>query len=144
LSRVFLSRSRVKDRPSTRGIVDLLLNKGGFLRTASKLFAISSLWFAVFCISTVAWAQSPTDVGATIFKSKCAMCHGPDGAGKTVMGDKLKIRDLRSADVQSQSEAALTQIVSKGKEKMPSYDGKLTKEQIDQVIAYIRELGKKK
>jgi mono/diheme cytochrome c family protein len=32
--------------------------------------------------------------------------------------------------------------VTKGKEKMPSYDGKLTKEQIDQVVAYIRELGK--
>lgn len=114
------------------------------MKTASKLVAITCVCFAFFCVSTFAWGQSPTDAGATIFKSKCAMCHGPDGAGKTVMGDKLKIRDLRSAEVQNQSDPALAQIVTKGKEKMPAYDGKLTKEQIDQVIVYIRELGKKK
>jgi len=45
--------------------------------------------------------------------------------------------------VQSQSDAQLTDIVAKGKNKMPAYDGKLTKEQIGQVVAYIRELGKK-
>ncbi len=72
------------------------------------------------------------------------MCHGPDGSGKTTMGEKLKIRDLHSSEVQSQSDAELTQIVTKGKEKMPAYDGKLSQEQIAGVLAYIRELGKKK
>jgi hypothetical protein len=46
------------------------------------------------------------------------MCHGPDGSGKTVMGEKLKIRDLHSTEVQSQDDAALAQIVTKGKEKI--------------------------
>jgi cytochrome c6 len=81
--------------------------------------------------------------GAATFKGKCAMCHGPDGSGKTAMGQKLNIRDLHSAEVQKQSDAELAQIVTKGKNKMPAYDGKLTKEQIDQVVAFIRELGKK-
>ena len=81
--------------------------------------------------------------GAPTFKVKCAMCHGADGTGKTAMGEKLKIRDLSSADVQKQSNADLTQIITKGKEKMPAYDGKLTKEQIDQLVAHIRTLAKK-
>jgi len=81
--------------------------------------------------------------GAATFKGKCAMCHGPDGSGKTAMGEKFGIRDLRSADVQKQSDAQLTEIVTQGKNKMPPYDGKLTKEQIDQVVAYVRSLGKK-
>ena len=81
--------------------------------------------------------------GAATFKAKCAMCHGADGTGKTAMGEKLKIRDLSSADVQKQSDADLTQVITKGKEKMPAYDGKLTKEQIDQVLAHIRTLAKK-
>jgi cytochrome c6 len=89
-------------------------------------------------------ALSLAQDGAATFKGKCAICHGPDGAGKTAMGAKLNIRDLRSADVQKQSDAELAQIVTKGKNKMPAYDGKLTKEQIDQVVAHIRELGKKK
>lgn len=89
-------------------------------------------------------ALSSAQDGATTFKAKCAMCHGPDGSGKTIMGEKLSIRDLRSPDVQKQTDAELAQIVTKGKSKMPSYDGKLTKQQIDQVVAVVRELGKKK
>lgn len=81
--------------------------------------------------------------GETLFKAKCAACHGPDGKGETTMGKTLKIRDLGSAAVQSQSTAQLTEIVTKGKNKMPAYDGKITKEQIGQLVAYVRELGKK-
>ena len=114
------------------------------MKTASKLVTFTGLCLAVLCISTLAWGQSSAEAGAATFKSKCAMCHGSDGSGKTVMGEKLKIRDLHSTEVQSQNDAALAQIVTKGKEKMPAYDGKLTKEQIEQVVAYVRELGKKK
>jgi mono/diheme cytochrome c family protein len=122
-----------------------VLHKGGVLKKASKLIGVAGFCFSFLCLSTVCGGQSaPADAGAATFKSKCAMCHGPDGSGKTAMGEKLKIRDLRSPDVQSQDDSVLTQVVTKGKEKMPSYDGKLTKEQIDEVVAYIRELGKKK
>ena len=99
---------------------------------------------ALLSFSTIAWGQAAAEAGAATFKSKCAMCHGPDGSGKTMMGEKLKIRDLRSQEVQSQNDGALSQVVTKGKEKMPSYEGKLSQEQIAQLVAYIRELGKNK
>lgn len=81
--------------------------------------------------------------GETLFKSKCAACHGPDGKAETNMGKALKIRDLGSAAAQSQSDGQLTEIVTKGKNKMPAFDGKLSKEQIGQLVEYVRELGKK-
>lgn len=59
------------------------------------------------------------------------------------MAKKLGVRNLSSADVQGQSDAQITDIITKGKNKMPAFDGKLTKEQIGPVVAYIRELGKK-
>jgi mono/diheme cytochrome c family protein len=83
------------------------------------------------------------ETGESLFKGKCAMCHGPDGAGKTMMGEKLKIPDLHSADVQKKTDSDLKGIISKGKDKMPAYEGKLTKEQIDMVVVYIRDLAKK-
>ena len=83
------------------------------------------------------------DDGAALFKAKCAMCHGPDGKGEVPMGKKLGARDLTSADVQKQSDAQLTEVVAKGKNKMPAYGDKLSKEQIAQLVAYIREIGKK-
>jgi cytochrome c6 len=80
--------------------------------------------------------------GAADFKAKCAMCHGATGAGDTVMGKNLKLRDLGSADVQKQSDEELTTIISKGKGKMPPYDGKLSKEQVSDVVKFIRSLKK--
>jgi cytochrome c6 len=81
--------------------------------------------------------------GAGDFKAKCAMCHGADGTGSTATGKALKVRDLASPDVQSQSDAQLMDIVTNGKNKMPAYKGKLTDDQIKGLVAYIRELAKK-
>jgi len=83
---------------------------------------------------------SLADSGADTFKAKCAMCHGADGKGDTSMGKTLKIRDLGSADVQGQSDADLNGIVTNGKGKMPKYDGKLTKDQVSDLVKYIRTL----
>jgi len=86
---------------------------------------------------------SAQETGETLFKAKCAMCHGADGAGQTAMGKALKIPDLHSEDVQKRSDAELTEIISKGKNKMPAYDTKLNKEQITKLVACIRDLAKK-
>jgi cytochrome c6 len=84
-------------------------------------------------------ASSRADGSADLFKAKCAMCHGADGAGKPAM----KTRDFSSADVQKQTDAELTAIITKGKNKMPAYETKLTKEQIAGLVAHIRTFAKK-
>lgn len=98
----------------------------------------SALLVAAFAMVFSTWSLA--DSGGDTFKSKCAMCHGADGKGDTAMGKTLKLRDLGSGDVQSQSDADLTGIVTNGKGKMPKYDGKLTKDQINDVVKYIRTL----
>ena len=82
------------------------------------------------------------DSGADLFKTKCAACHGADGKGETAMGKRLGIKDLGSADVQKQSDADLTTAISKGKGKMPGYEGKLTGDQIQELVKFIRTLKK--
>jgi mono/diheme cytochrome c family protein len=80
------------------------------------------------------------DSGADLFKAKCAMCHGADGKGETAMGKRLGIKDLGSAGVQKQSDAELTSDISKGKGKMPAYEGKLSGDQIQELVKFIRSL----
>jgi mono/diheme cytochrome c family protein len=94
----------------------------------------------VLAFTLVFSTWSLADGGADTFKAKCAMCHGADGKGDTSMGKTMKVRDLGSADVQSQSDADLTAIITNGKGKMPKYDGKLTADQIKDVVKYIRTL----
>jgi mono/diheme cytochrome c family protein len=96
-------------------------------------------------LAVCAGSSRAQSAGETLFKTKCAACHGPDGKGEVPMGKKLGAHDLNSAEVQKQSDAQLTEVVTKGrnKMKMPAFDGKLSKEQIAQLVAYIREIGKK-
>lgn len=83
------------------------------------------------------------DAGAALYKTKCAACHGPDGKGETAMGKANKLRDLGSPDVQKQSDAELAAIIENGKGKMPAYGKSLKPEQVKDLVAYIRSLGKK-
>ncbi len=103
------------------------------------------LWALALAISLLAfsmpvWSQGE---GAALFKSKCAGCHSPDGSGSGPAGKAMHLRDLGSAEVQKQSDAELTAIIANGKGTMPGYKGKLTDEQIKQVVSFIRSLAKK-
>src|SRR5947208_18257 len=101
-------------------------------------FTWSIVVAAVLCIGQApAWAA-----GADTFKAKCATCHGPDGSGSTAIGQKMKVRDLRSPDVQKQSDAELTALITNGKPPMPAYGKSLTASEITQVVAYLRTMNK--
>jgi len=87
-------------------------------------------------------APAPAGDGAETFKAKCAACHGPDGAGATAAGKAMKVRDLGSADVQSQTDDQLFDIIAKGKGKMPGYEKPLGADKCKELVAYIRTLKK--
>src|SRR5947207_14089281 len=80
--------------------------------------------------------------GAALFKSKCAMCHGADGGGQTPVGRSMKIPDLRSPEVQKQTDIQLTDVIAGGKRKMPAYGKTLSTAEIQALIAQIRTLKK--
>jgi mono/diheme cytochrome c family protein len=100
--------------------------------------------FALCCL-TVLW-QLPAradDATAKLYGMKCVACHGADGVGNTTVGKALKIKDFHDPDVQKESDADLTTIIAKGKNKMPSYEKTLKPEEIKGLVGYVRELAKK-
>ena len=90
-------------------------------------------------LSTPVFAANASS-GAATYKAKCASCHSADGSGQTAIGKNLKIRDLRSDEVQKQSDIELTKVIAGGKGKMPAYGKQLTTAQIEDLIAHIRTL----
>jgi cytochrome c6 len=104
------------------------------------MFRASLVVLAIaFAMSVSAFAADAT---ADVFKSKCASCHGADGKGDTPAGKKMNVKDLASDDVQKQSDADLAGVIEKGKKPMPGYEGKVSKEQIDGLVKWIRTLKK--
>ena len=100
-----------------------------------KRLAVMAVVLAMLALPLASFAA---DQAADLFKSKCAMCHGPDGKGK-MAGTK----DLGSAEVQKASDADLTATITDGKPpKMPAYKGKLADDQIKSLVAYVRTFKK--
>jgi mono/diheme cytochrome c family protein len=113
----------------------------------SLLYQRNAPWFALAALS-LAWMCVPgsvraQDAGEKVYKAKCAMCHGPDGGGNTPAGKGTKVRDLCSDDVKKETDQEWTDIISKGKNKMPSYEGKISADEMKAVVAYMRSLCKK-
>lgn len=79
------------------------------------------------------------DDAEALYKSKCQVCHGPDGKG-SVAGQKIGVKDFHSPEIAKQSDEELFNATKQGKGKMPAYDKKLTDDQIKQLIKYIRSL----
>jgi cytochrome c6 len=99
---------------------------------------------AIPLLATAAWGTPAAQDGATLYKAKCAMCHSADGKGDTPVGKKMGAHDFASQEVQSKSDAQLAEIIAKGKNKMPAYEKSFKEPEIKDLVAYVRELGKKK
>jgi mono/diheme cytochrome c family protein len=113
----------------------------------AKDMKTSTIATVVTLFAVPAFAQSSkahNGMGATIFQEQCIVCHGPDGRAQNERGTKVGAADLTSESVQQQSDATLSKIVHEGKRKMPAFEGKLTDEEIDAVVGYIRQLAKKR
>ena len=80
------------------------------------------------------------------FKKYCAKCHGEDGKAQTQRGKSLDAQDLTDAEFQSsESDAALIEAVTDGKDDMPPFGKKLTKEQIESLVKFdVRGFAPKK
>ncbi len=91
------------------------------------------------------WArpQSPggpgdADAGQQVFEANCAMCHGPDATGMMGMHPSLR------GAVQRLSLEGTYVTIRNGRATrppMPAFEGRLSDEQIDDVVAYIASLA---
>ena len=108
-----------------------------------KLTTLTTLCLGTLAAAIMlAPAAKSDDASATLYKQKCAGCHGADGKADSAMGKAMKIKSFADPDVVKMSDADLSDIIEKGKGKMPAYKT-LTAEQVKGLVAYIRELGKK-
>ena len=109
------------------------------MKTTTKL-AIAS--FVLVFATGAAQAATARDN----WENLCTSCHGTDGKAQNRMGKKLKIKDLSTAKAQARmkgedmSKAITEGIKVDGKEKMKSFKGKLTPDEIKDLVAHVRTL----
>jgi mono/diheme cytochrome c family protein len=113
--------------------------------TQAEFFATPWLKLALVAIACYALESRRAEAddkpnGKALFHAHCVTGHGPDGAGSK-LGKRINVPDLRSRDVQRQSNADLIQIVSDGRKNMHSFKNALTQVEINSLIGYVRKLA---
>jgi hypothetical protein len=82
------------------------------------------------------------DVGA-VDKANVPYATAPMEAALRRLGNPVKLRDLRSAEVRKRTDKELYTWTSDGMGKMPAYRGKLTEAELNAVAAHLRNDGEK-
>ena len=89
---------------------------------------------AMVLAGTASFAQSS---GEALYKANCQSCHGSAGTPNAGMA---KMMDIKAASEYKDSAKEQEAAVKNGKGKMKPYAGKLTDDQIKDVVAYFRTL----
>jgi len=85
------------------------------------------------------WAQADAK---SMYLDKCATCHGQDGMGKTAMGKKLKVVDVKTSSAKT-SAADMEKVVANGNgHDMDAFGKDLSSDQIKAIVSYYRGLAK--
>ena len=77
--------------------------------------------------------------GAAIYKSKCAMCHGPAGTPSAGIAKMMGIKPVSDPSMKTLTESQIVSVVKNGKGKMKPIAG-LTDAQVSAVAAYFKSL----
>ena len=105
------------------------------MKTTKLVILIMTIAVGLFIlIPGLSWAA---DDGATIYKAKCAACHGADAAGKPA----AKIPSLVSDEVKKVSDDDLAKSITE-KPKHPGMVKTLPPDQVKMVVQYVRSLQK--
>jgi cytochrome c553 len=123
------------DRQEFSRLQNFTRRRNEIMKTTKLVMLVMTIAAALFIlIPSLSWAA---DDGATLYKAKCAMCHGPDGAGKPAM----KAPSLISDEAKKLSDADLAKAVAE-KAKHPAGVKSLPADDVKAVVAHIRTLQK--
>ena len=105
------------------------------MKTTKIAMLVLTIAVALFIlIPSLSWAED----GAALFKAKCSMCHGPDGAGKPA----LKAPSLISPEVKAKADADIIKTVQTNP-KHAALAKALNEDQLKAIVGAIRDLQKK-
>lgn len=89
---------------------------------------------AFIALSAFAPKEQVYEGGKELYEKKCARCHGNDGTRGLFGAKNLRISRL--------DDEGYMQVITSGRNNMPSWSKKLSPGQINLVVAYIKEFRK--
>ncbi len=108
-------------------------------------FAVLGLWSSVFG----SWTASKSDFklispsARELYERSCANCHGADGRGETEYAETTDVPNIADAKWQRRhSDKKIAAKIIKGGGGMPAFGKKLSRNEVNALVAYVRTLKK--
>jgi mono/diheme cytochrome c family protein len=94
--------------------------------------------------NAVAKSDASNKAGMALYTRNCASCHGKAGLGDGVKARALKTHpgDFAGAAFQNQTDGELFYKTKMGRDEMPKYEGKLSDDDIWNLVNYMRTFKK--
>lgn len=104
-------------------------------------FTAAAAGLSVFIVSGAANTNEAAADARTIFNRQCVSCHGRDGRGRTRRGRQTHARDMTDVSWQDDvTDERLFNSISNGRGKMPAFRKKISENNIDALVAYVRRM----
>jgi len=97
--------------------------------------------FAVSCLDSKPQRYSITDsksYDASLFRQNCAICHGPEGEGKT-LEDGKQIPNLRQPPFKYNTDEQIYNHIAEGGNGMTPFRGQLTEREINLMVRFVQD-----
>ena len=114
----------------------------------SMVFRTSVIVFFSVCwvgllFAPTAWSGQATGGKAT-YDKLCGSCHGPDGKGNPMMVKTFgeKALNIVTKETAQKKDDELLKVMTDGREKMPASGKGLNKQELKQLLEYIRSLAR--
>ena len=126
----------------------LVFTGAAVLMLSATLMAQTKPWDVPANFKTMknpaARGDASNKAGLAIFIKNCASCHGKAGLGDGVKARALKTfpGDFSKAEYQGQTDGDQFYKTKNGRAEMPKYEGKLTDDDIWNVVNYMRTFKK--
>jgi len=101
------------------------------------LFAVG---FTIACFDSKTQRFSITDsrsYEASLFRQNCAICHGPEGEGKT-LEDGKQIPNLRQAPFKYNTDEQIYNHIAEGGNGMVSFRNQLSERELRSMVEFVR------
>ena len=107
-----------------------------------KSLAVLFFWLIGFaCVSSTQQRYAISEskaYEASLFRQNCAICHGPEGEGKT-LDDGRQIPNLRDGEFKYKTDAEIYRHISEGGNGMTPFRGQLTDREIKLMVRFVQD-----
>ena len=75
---------------------------------------------------------------ASMFRQNCAICHGPEGEGKTLDDGKV-VPNMRAGELKFHTEAEIYKQIAEGGNGMNPFRGQLTERELNMMAKFVHD-----